>query len=324
MLDYSEIFRILRATKLKNLIEQNVLQDKIEYSLNVENFDEFIHWKTIHKTLPEISPKLLDLSSDFIKIGTENDLSPQDQKKLKDILKQYSPWRKGPFEIFGVTIDTEWRSNLKWDRLKDKIAPLNGRRVLDVGSGNGYYLFRMRAAGAKVAVGIEPYLPFFAQFALFQKYISDKFITVFPLKSEDMPTDIGFFDTVFSMGVLYHRISPIEHLQQLYSFLRKDGELVLETLIVSGDEDLLFPKDRYAKMRNVWFIPSVKMLELWLVRVGFKNVRCVDISRTTTDEQRNTDWMQLETLKDYLDDKNITKTVEGYEAPLRAVFLANK
>ena len=325
MLDYTEIFRILRASKLKGLIEQNVLQSKIEYSLNVANFDEYIHWKTIHKNLPQISASSIDLSSDCVRIGTKDDLTPAEQKNLEKILRKYSPWRKGPFEIFGILIDTEWRSNLKWDRVKNKITSLKGRKVLDVGCGNGYYLFKMRVAGAKFCIGLDPYMPFFAQFALFQKYINDKFVTIFPLKCEDIHTEIEYFDTVFSMGVLYHRISPLEHLQQLYSFLKKDGELVLETLIISGDgENVLLPEDRYAKMRNVWFIPSVKMMELWLKRIGFKNVRCVDITRTTTDEQRNTDWMQLETLEDYLDQDDKIKTVEGYESPLRAVFIANK
>jgi len=176
-----------------------------------------------------------------------------------------------------------------------------------------------------IVVGIDPSLKFVSQFAMINKYADVDNMAVLPIGIEDMPLDVPVFDTVFSMGILYHRISPIEHLQQLYSFLKPGGELVLETLILgSSGEDILFPKDRYAKMRNVWFVPSVKMMNLWLERVGFKNIRCVDITSTTTDEQRNTDWMHLETLKDYLNEKDITRTVEGYPAPLRAVFVANK
>lgn len=72
---------------------------------------------------------------------------------------------------------------------------------------------------------------------------------------EQLPL-IKAFDTVFSMGVLYHRKSPIEFLQQLKSQLRPGGELMLETLVVEGDENtVLMTGDRYAQMRNVWFYP---------------------------------------------------------------------
>lgn len=64
------------------------------------------------------------------------------------------------------------------------------------------------------------------------------------------------------MGVLYHRRSPLEHLWQLKDQLVQDGELVLETLVVEGDENtVLVPGDRYAQMRNVYFIPSALALK---------------------------------------------------------------
>ena len=127
------------------------------------------------------------------------------------------------------------------------------------------------------------------------------------------------------MGVLYHRKSPLDHLSQLKNQLVKGGELVLETLVVDGDVNtVLVPADRYAKMKNVYFIPSVTALINWLEKVGFTNVRYVDVATTTLEEQRKTDWLENESLIDFLDPNDHSKTIEGYQAPKRAVILANK
>jgi tRNA (mo5U34)-methyltransferase len=99
---------------------------------------------------------------------------------------------------------------------------------------------------------------------------------------------------------------------------------VLETLVISEDYgQLLVPEDRYAQMRNVWFLPSVPELTRWLERCGFSNVRCVDLNQTSTAEQRTTDWMQWNSLESFLDPNNHDLTVEGYPAPLRAVMVCN-
>jgi tRNA (mo5U34)-methyltransferase len=87
---------------------------------------------------------------------------------------------------------------------------------------------------------------------------------------------------------------------------------------------VLLPPGRYAKMRNVWFIPSVDTLTVWLQRAGFENVRVADISATTVREQRSTDWMQFESLRDFLSADDPCKTIEGHPAPVRAVFIATK
>jgi tRNA (mo5U34)-methyltransferase len=86
----------------------------------------------------------------------------------------------------------------------------------------------------------------------------------------------------------------------------------------------LLPQERYARMRNVWFIPTVAELQLWLQRCGFVNVRVVDESDTSVEEQRSTEWMQFESLQQSLDSTNPALTVEGLPAPRRAVFIANK
>ncbi|MCF7822528.1 MAG: tRNA 5-methoxyuridine(34)/uridine 5-oxyacetic acid(34) synthase CmoB [Mariprofundaceae bacterium] len=279
-------------------------------------------WSSGLLNLPDVPPSSVDLNSDSIRIGTVDDteLSPDE---IKTVLKKMHPWRKGPFDIFGVHIDTEWHSDWKWNRIKDHMAPLDGRTILDVGCGSGYHMWRMLGADAGLVIGIDPTPLFSLHFATVKRYLPDANAFIIPVGIDDMPTGMACFDSVFSMGILYHRRSPLDHLIQLKELLRPGGELVLETLVVEGDRNTcLIPDGRYAKMRNVWFIPSVKMLETWLKRAGFTNIRCVDVNTTSVDEQRATEWMQFESLPDFLDPDDRSRTIEGYPAPRRATMIA--
>lgn len=252
--------------------------------------------------------------------------TPADEELLRESLMSLSPWRKGPFQFGEVFVDTEWRSDWKWERLKDKISPLANRRILDVGCGNGYHLWRMLAEGANLALGIDPAMLFGCQFLAARHFAGDELpIGVLPLGVEDLPGKLECFDTTFSMGVLYHRKSPVEHLEGLRDTLKRGGELVLETLVVEGDENtVLLPEGRYAQMRNVWFLPSIDLLARMMGRVGFHGIEVVDVSVTTTDEQRGTEWMTFNSLPDFLDAEDCSKTIEGYPAPLRAVLCGHR
>ena len=263
------------------------------------------------------------LNQDVIKIGREGQLTAAAQTQLDHILHQLLPWRKGPFDLFGTFIDSEWRSNQKWQRLASAIAPLAGRQILDMGCGNGYYAWRMLGEGAKFILAVDPTQLYWLQFLALDHYINTDKILFLPLKSDDFTNESALFDSVFSMGVLYHCRSPIDHLISLKQALRTGGELVLETLIVE-DQDLLTPKHRYAKMRNVWFLPSIELLTIWLTRVGFDQIRVIDICKTTTNEQRQTRWMPFQSLADFLDANDPHKTIEGYPGPIRATLLATR
>ena len=222
-----------------------------------------------------------------------------------------------------MDIETEWRSDFKWERLADAISPLQGRRVLDVGCGSGYHCWRMRGAGASEVIGIEPTPLFVLQFKAIQKYLGDSAVHVLPLTLEQLPPKLHAFDTVFSMGVLYHRRSPIDHLTDLRDTLVSGGELVLETLVVEGDEQKVFvPPGRYARMGNVWFLPSPEALKLWLSKVGFTDIQVIDVSQTSIAEQRSTDWMTFHSLTNFLDPEDRNKTIEGHPAPRRAILTA--
>ena len=257
--------------------------------------------------------------------ATADNIGKDFQEKLKNALMQLKPWRKGPFNLCGVEIDSEWRSDLKWDRVAPHISPLKERKILDIGCGNGYHMFRMAAEQAKLVVGIDPSMLFLAQFTAINKYMALPNVFLLPIGFESLPQDMEAFDTVFSMGVFYHRRSPFDFLRALKSLLRKDGELILETLIIKGDrQQTLVPLDRYARMNNVWFIPSADAMAHWLEKSGFKDIKVVDIAKTTTEEQRSTEWMPGESLAQCLNPLDQNTTVEGLPAPLRAVFTAKK
>ena len=241
----------------------------------------------------------------------------------RDLLLQLAPWRKGPFDVGGVHIDAEWRSDMKWQRFAGAIEPLAGRRVLDVGCGNGYYALRMADAGASAVLGIDPTLLYVMQFLAVTALWEPLPVAVLPLRLEELPDAGRVFDTTFSMGVLYHQRSPIEHLRQLRATLCPGGQLVLETIFVPGEESYACtPADRYARMKNVWLLPTLAELATWLRRTGFRDIEIVDTAITTTEEQRSTEWMRFESLAEALDPDDPGKTVEGWPAPRRVVVTA--
>ena len=288
--------------------------------------------------LPTIAADSVDLNSAAITINAV--LSDSERKQTLALLKQLMPWRKGPFYIgsqianedSGIQIDTEWHSDWKWARVAPHLSNLQGRRVLDVGGGSGYHGWRMAGLGAETVIIVDPSCLFYHQFMAIRHFISNAdahrthYIPV-PLEALPVSSDQGsqLFDTVFSMGVLYHRQSPFEHLQQLRGQLVKGGELVLETLVIEGDANtVLVPHDRYAQMNNVYFLPSVAALIGWLEKAGFSNVRCVDVDVTSIEEQRATEWMTYQSLSDFLAPNDNSKTIEGYPAPKRATLIANR
>jgi tRNA (mo5U34)-methyltransferase len=275
------------------------------------------------RDLPAVPAVDTCLDSDRVTIGRTEDLPAEELARVEKVLIGLKPWRKGPFEVFGIQIDSEWNSALKWRRVAPHLAPLTGRRVLDVGSSNGYYLFRMAAQRPRLILGIEPYAVYYYQFLALQSFSRIPGIHSLPLRLEDLPGISHWFDTLFCMGILYHRRSPLDTLNRLKELLAPGGQLVLETLVIPGENDTsLFPRDRYACMRNVYFIPTVSCLQNWMARCGFNNIRCVDVTPTTSEEQHKTQWIDSESLNAFLDPRDNRMTREGYPAPIRAVVIA--
>ncbi len=301
------------------------LSPQLERAFSADRDARLPAWMGTLDNLPEVKYPSIEYRDNMLKLAGRQKYSRSESMKLESCLRTLHPWRKGPIAFADIRIDTEWRSDWKWDRLVDSLTPLDGRRVLDIGCGNGYHCYRMLQNGAAQVLGIDPTLLFVMQFLACKHFAGDIPVWVLPLGIEDLPNDLAVFDSVFSMGVLYHRKSPIDHLFELQRLLRPGGELVLETLVVNGERGYsLLPPGRYAQMRNVWFLPSCPTLTGWMERCGFTNVRVIDVTRTSTDEQRSTDWMRFQSLVDFLDPDDHDKTVEGHPAPLRAIVVANR
>lgn len=286
---------------------------------------DIARWIAALALLPEVPHAQARLDTSAVTLSAETPLNESQLEQLESGLRGLMPWRKGPFDFFGTYIDTEWRSDWKWDRVAPYLSDLSGRRILDVGCGSGYHCWRMLGEGAGRVIGIDPGLLFLFQFLSVKKYLGTVPVDLLPVRMEDLPGKLESFDTTFSMGVLYHRRSPLDHLLELKDTLRRGGELVLETLVVDGPEGYsLMPEDRYGQMRNVWFLPTCDTLLRWLDRTGFRDARVVDVTETTTEEQRQTDWMRFNSLADFLDPDDPGKTIEGYPGPKRATIIANK
>ncbi|WP_425451682.1 tRNA 5-methoxyuridine(34)/uridine 5-oxyacetic acid(34) synthase CmoB [Alteromonas aestuariivivens] len=314
-------YAALLGTPLSHWLE--TLPAQMKHWASQELHGEFNKWCRLLDKLPVTEPSRVDLLQS-VTFGTQQDVNDYTRKQIEGLLRQFMPWRKGPFFIHGLHVDTEWRSDWKWERVLPHISELSGRTVLDVGCGSGYHMWRMLGHNPSRVFGIDPTQLFFIQFQAIRHFHQDDRIHFLPLGIEQMQP-LNAFDTVFSMGVLYHRKDPIQFLTQLKHQLRKGGELVLETLVVEGDEQtVLMAGERYAQMRNVWFLPSVAALKVWLERVGFINVKLADINHTTVEEQRATNWMESQSLADFLDPQDPSLTIEGYPAPQRAVLIATR
>jgi tRNA (mo5U34)-methyltransferase len=311
-------------------------------ALGEREFADHVHgdlprWRRALESLPTV-PVLAGLEGSTpvlghpvsVPVGAEKKDFGEDETiagvaALREALMELHPWRKGPLQLGGLYIDTEWRSDWKWDRLSQSIT-MRGCRVLDIGCGNGYYGWRMLGAGAALVVGIDPTLVYVMQWLACRHFAGDHPNYVLPLRLDQLPAGEASFDRVFSMGVLYHRRDHLAHLRRVRELLAPGGIAVIETLVLPRKRahDILIPAGRYARMRNVWAVPGTAIVEQWMIDAGLESPQLIDYSRTTVREQRTTAWMRFESLDKALDPSNPDLTIEDHPAPRRAIWLVRR
>jgi len=286
---------------------------------------KWLTWKNIKPcqeaiaALPEYSHVKVNLG-DRVEIQIA-DLSSDDLEQIKQTAQMMKPWRKGPFQVNTLFIDSEWQSQIKYNLLEPHFD-LKDKIVGDIGCNNGYYLFRMLAQQPKKLIGFDPSAIYYSQFQFINHFIKSDIVYEL-LGVEHVEFYEHKFDTLFCLGVLYHRSDPVAMLKSLFKGLNPGGELILDTFMIDGEEEIcLTPRDRYSKIPNIYFVPTVPALLNWCYRAGFESVEVLETMVTESNEQRKTEWIDTQSLEDFLDPEDPTKTVEGYPAPKRVYIKA--
>lgn len=292
-----------------------------------EDRKKWLTWKNIRpyqdaiKALPEY-PNVEVALGDRVEIQIAN-LLDEEAEQIKQTALLMKPWRKGPFQLNALFIDSEWQSQIKYNLLEPHFN-LKDKIVGDIGCNNGYYLFRMLSQKPKKLIGFDPSAIYYSQFQFLNHFIKSDIVYEL-LGVEHVEFYEHKFDTLFCLGVLYHRSDPVAMLKSLFKGLNMGGELILDTFMIDGEAEMcLTPKDRYSKIPNIYFVPTVNALKNWCYRAGFESVEVLETMKTKPSEQRKTEWIDTQSLEDFLDPNDPEKTVEGYPAPKRVYIKALK
>lgn len=281
----------------------------------------FLRYRNPFQELSMFTAEFVDCGADKVTIGAADETDQDQRLRISHNLRQFMPWRKGPFSVFGVDIDAEWRSERKWNRLVDILPQLENKVICDIGCNNGYYMFRMSEHQPRLVIGLEPSVQHYYCFKSLNSMAGRTNLHIDLLGVEHLHLFCQTFDVIFLMGIIYHRPSPIDTLRDIYSALKPGGTLLLESQAIPGNESIaLFPEKTYAKVPGTYFVPTGACLCNWMKRAGFENVNLFCSHPMSSDEQRKTEWMVFESYQDFIDPDHPSLTVDGYPAPIR-VFL---
>ncbi|RLA67482.1 MAG: tRNA 5-methoxyuridine(34)/uridine 5-oxyacetic acid(34) synthase CmoB [Epsilonproteobacteria bacterium] len=299
-------------------MDLNIIREERKKWLTWKNIQPYQKAISALKSYEDVTITLGDKVEIFIKT-----LSEKDRQQIEDTAILMKPWRKGPFVLNNLLIDSEWQSQIKYNLLEPHFN-LKNKIVGDIGCNNGYYLFRMLSQKPQKLIGFDPSAIYYSQFLFMNHFIKSDIIYEL-LGVEHVAEYEHRFDTLFCLGVLYHRSDPVAMLKSLFKGLNKAGELILDTFMIDGEEEIcLTPKYRYSKIPNIYFVPTINALKNWCYRAGFETVEVLAVKKTEHTEQRKTAWIDTQSLEDFLDPNDPKKTVEGYPAPKRVYIKAIK
>lgn len=285
----------------------------------------FLRYRNPYLQLANYPAQFVDCSGDTIVIGRPDEITELKRQQLSQHLRAFMPWRKGPFSVFGINIDAEWRSDRKWQRVLPELPDLTGKIIADIGCNNGYYMFRMATSRPRFVLGFEPSVQHYYCFKALNAMAGKSNLDIDLLGIEHLALFERCFDVVFLMGIIYHRPSPIDTLRDILAALQPGGTLIVESQAIPGEDPFaLFPDETYAKVPGTYFVPTGSCLGNWMKKAGFIDIKLFCTHPMSEEEQRRTDWMHFESFTDYIDAANPQLTVEGYPAPLRVFVKGRK
>lgn len=320
-----EIKRLSYLEKLKGKINKDVLSQLTCEKDKWVNHKGQKEWVDFFSNLPHSSQTQMKSNCNRVEIETLSKLTPEQINEVRNQASKLSPWKKGPFELFGIEIDSEWDSELKWKRVLEAQLNFENKTILDIGCNNGYFMFRMLEKNPSLVLGIDPILPCRHQFEFINHFVKSDKLHFELWGADDVVHFKDSFDIIFYMGILYHHRNPLEQLKFIKEALVSGGQAIIETIGIEGEEEMsLTPREYYAGMKNVYFVPTLNALKNWLSKTGFQEIEVVNISKTDQNEQRSTQWAQKKSLIDGLNPDDHNLTIEGYKAPLRFMLKVTK
>ncbi len=285
----------------------------------------FLRYREPFLSVSHLRARQNNFAGDTVTIGGADEISPGERKLVRQVLQGFMPWRKGPFRIFDIDIDAEWQSQRKWNRMLPQLPDLGNKIIGDIGCNNGYYMFRMLPYQPRLVLGFEPYVQHYYTFRTLNGFVRNEDLRIELLGIEHLPLFPNCFDVLFCLGIIYHRRSPLDALDDVFNALKPGGTLLLESQAIAGEDPVaLFPEKTYAKVPGTWFVPTASCLRNWLLRCGFTEVKQFCMHPMSNLEQRRTDWMTFESYDDFIQQDNPALTIEGYPAPWRVFFSATK
>jgi len=316
-LDYLDLLPTRHRQRIRTLLgkhDERLGQPKKGYLRYREPFEAIRHLRASY----------LDFAGDTVVIGREKEIGTEEREAVYRTLRAFMPWRKGPWSVFGIDIDAEWRSERKWNRLLPELPDLSGKIVADIGCNNGYYMFRMAPYRPKLVLGFEPYPQHYFAFHTLNALAGVKSLRIAPLGVEVLPLFEHCFDVVFLMGILYHRSAPVDCLRDIRRAMRPGGSLLIESQGITGEEPVaLFAEKTYAKVPGTYFVPTPLCLKNWVLRAGFSEAKIFCTHPMSNREQRRTAWMEFESFDDFMDPCDASKTVEDLPVPIRIFVRAS-
>lgn len=174
-------------------------------------------------------------------------------------------------------------------RLKERVRhmpipeDLRGKRVLDIGAWDGWFSFEMERRGADVvAVDSVEIQNFLAAHEARNSKVEYRILDVMELS----PRELGYFDIVLFLGVLYHLKHPLLGLEKVCELTR---DLAIIESYVTDDPAAIhgyprmefYERDELGEQLDNWFGPSPECLFGLCRTAGFARVDLCDI----TDER---------------------------------------